>query len=204
MDTRNISVALPGLKLKGKRDYLQGPDILVAALRCLSVEYPSSDITAIDIVFHGMARAGLTIAEISPPGIEPTAQLSCRIDGDRKKFALFEDGRSITERCEYPEENIVRVTDIQVQTASATSSDVLPYSNIERWVAMLKALHIALYPELRGKWLFVRGKFSHYQDAYAKDVRHQIVVEANFNNKLTRSALMIDGERLGDMYFSLE
>lgn len=204
MDTRIISVALPGLKFKGKRDYLQGPDILVAALRCLSAEYPSSDINAIDIVFHNMARTGLTIVEISPPGVEPVAQLSCKIDGVKKKFALIEDGRPIAERCEYAEENIVAVTDIQVKAATATSSSDLPYTNIERWISMVKALHFALYPELRGKWLFVRGKFNHYQDAFAKDVRHQVVVEANFNNKLTRSALMIDGEKLGDIYFSLE
>ena len=192
------------MKFKGKRNYLQGPDIQRAALRCLATAYPASVITDIDIVFHGMARTGLTLLESDTPEAEPIVQLRCKIGGDRRKFLLIEDGRPIAERVEYAEEEIAAATDIQVATATATSICPLPYTNIERWVAMTKALHLALYPRLVGKWLYVRGKFDHYQDVYEPTSQHQIVVQANFNNKMTRSSLLIDQQRLGEIYFSLE
>jgi len=192
------------LKFKGKRNYLQGPDIQQAALNCLALAYPASAITDIDIVFHGMARTGLSMLEAATPEAEPLVQLRCKVGDDRKKFILVEDGRPILERVEYAEEKIVAATDIQIAAATATSVDALPYSNIERWVAMVKALHLAVYPDLVGKWLYVRGKFDRYQDVYEPPAQHQVVVEANFNSKMTRTAVLIDRQRLGDIFFSLE
>jgi hypothetical protein len=137
--------------------------------------------------------------------VEPVARLSCRIAGTRKKFFLIEDGRAILERYDYVEERIVAVTDIQVTAASATSAIAMPFSDIERWVAMVKALHYALYPEMNGKWLFVRGKFDSYPGTYGlTEINQQVRVESNFNNKLTRSALLVGGAKLGDIFFSLD
>ena len=199
-----LSMPILGLKFKGGRDYLHGTDMLRAGLNCLAIEYPASAIANVDIVFHGMARTGLTFTEAFISDAKPAVQLSCEIDGTRKKFFLAEDGRPILERYDYAEDDIVAATEIQLATATATSVEPLPYTNIERWVAMVKALHLALYPDLVGKWLFVRGKFEHYQDAYDHPVQHQLVVQANFNSKLTRTALLIDQQRLGDIFFSLE
>ncbi|MFA7282582.1 MAG: hypothetical protein WC100_21040 [Sterolibacterium sp.] len=199
-----FSSPLSGLKFKGKRNYLQGPDIQRAALNCLAIAYPASAITDIDIVFHGMARTGLLLLETDNPGTEPIVQLRCKVGGERKKFLLVEDGMPILERVEYAEEEIVAATEIQVATATATSVSALPYSNIERWVSMVKALHLAVYPDLVGKWLYVRGKFDQYQDVYDPPVQHQVVVQANFNSKLTRTSVLVDQQRLGDIFFSLE
>jgi hypothetical protein len=69
---------------------------------------------------------------------------------------------------------------------------------------MVKALHLALYPDLVGKWLYVRGKFDRYQDVYEPPARHQVVVQANFNSKMTRTAVLVDGQKVGDIFFSLE
>lgn len=197
---------LVGLKFKGDRQYLQGPDIFVAALNAIAADSNIACLNDIDVVFHSMARSGLSLAiDLLPSGTEPVVQITCRVGDLRQKFYLIDDGRPILERYDYAEDQIVAATDISVSTASATSSMPMPYTDIERWVAMVKALHYALYPEVRGKWLFVRGKFSHYPGTYQlADIEQQVRVEANFNNKLTRSALLVDGKKLGDIFFSLD
>ena len=207
MKSEDISCCIPlaGLKFKGARDYLHGTDIFVVALSAIAAGYKVDVATDIDITFHGMAKTGLTLLSSPPLNTEPTARLSCRIVGTRKKFFLIEDGRAILERYDYAEDRIVAATDIQVTAASATSAIAMPFTDIERWVAMVKALHYALYPKVSGKWLFVRGKFDSYPGTYGlTEIEQQVKVEANFNSKLTRSALLVGGKKLGDIFFSLD
>ena len=200
-----FSLPLQGLKFKGERQYLHGTDILVAALNALTMETNTGPLTDIDIVFHRMVKTGLTLVSPLPLGAEPAVQVSCRISGARKKLFLIEDGRAVLDRYDYFEERIVAATNIQVTAASATSAIPMPFTDIERWIAMVKALHYALYPEVNGKWLFVRGKFDSYPGTYRlAEIDQQVRVEANFNNKITRSALLVGGAKLGDIFFSLD
>lgn len=200
----SFSKPLQGLRYKGNRDYLHGTDIFSMCLQMLSDKHASFAITNIDFAFHGLAKMGLTMCTSPPPGVEPKAQLSCKINGIQQKYFLVESNDAISQRIDYPEDKIVAATDIDIEAATATSMHILPFTNIERWVAMVKALHYSLYPDLSGRWLFVRGKFTDYRDSYGTVVEHKIVLQANFNNKLTRSALLVDGQKLGDIFFSLE
>ncbi|HTA64692.1 MAG TPA: hypothetical protein VK753_04230 [Xanthomonadaceae bacterium] len=196
-------IPLSGLRFKGDRDYLHGTDILPIALQALSGEDGMDAIGEIDITFHGLATTGLTLCADAPHGSEPKVQLSCSMDGAKRRIVLVEDGRPIAERHPYPEERIVAATDIDVPSATAVNSGAMPFTNIERWVAMVKALHQAVYPGAKGKWLFARGRFARYQEAYAEPVEHRVTIQASFGDKLTRSALTIDGQPLGDIYFVL-
>jgi hypothetical protein len=191
------------LRFKGERNYVQGPDVLTSILDALDVRCPGSRVSDIDIVFHCLARSGLTLVADPPADVQPAVQFSCRIAGERRKFGLIEDGRAIASRQPYREEEIVAATEISPEERSASSSAVLPYTDIERWVAMVKALHLAVYPGLAGKWLFVRGKFAGCARQSAA-ATHRVVIEANFNNKLTRSAVLVDSRRIGDIFFSLD
>lgn len=206
MNTKDRMWSLPlnNLKFKGNRDYLHGTDILTSILHILESKYPTSTITNIDIAFHSLARSGVSLMLVAPPETQPKAQFSCKINDVRKKFVLIADGRPILERYDYAENQIFAATSIDVKSATATSTRSLPYTNIERWIAMVKALHLALYPTLQGKWLFARGKFDSYQDVFSGDAEHRVTVEANFNNKMTRSALSVNRQKIGDIYFSIE
>lgn len=202
---KSLSEPLTGLKFKGNRNYLHGTDILEAGLRVIATRYNTGAITDIDIGFHKRAETGLTLYSVPPLNKEPTIQLSCKIAGVREKFFLVEDGQEIFERYDYAEEAIVAATQIRLDCASALSNVALDFTDIERWVAMVKALHHGLYPEASGKWLFVRGKFVRYRGTYGHTaIEHRVTLEANFNDKFTRSALVIDGEKLGDIFFSLD
>lgn len=199
-----LPTSLPLLRFKGDRNYLHGTDIFVACLEVLSHEYQTSDITNIDIVFHSLAKAALVLCPSASHDREPKVQLTCIIDGIEKRYVLLESDTAIRQRIDYPEHLIVAATDINLETSSATSTAVLPFTNIERWVAMVKALHVSLYPRLSGRWLFVRGTFSEYPDFYGIDVQHKAVLRTNFNNRLTRTELFVDERHLGDVFFSLQ
>lgn len=203
MNVSSLSLPLEGMRFKGHRDYLQGADILHIALHALLRGRPLDTIRDIDLVFHAFARTGLTLCADAPPDCEPKARLACRIEGMRSKFLLVEDGRPVTERHPYPEEQIVAVTAIDTTSAAATSSASVPFTNIERWVAMTKALHHAMYPDARGKWLFARAKLDAYQDTCPDQVEHRVGIQSDFGGKLTRSALTVGGREIGDIFFTL-
>lgn len=194
---------LEGLRFKGDRDYLQGADILSITLHALSDGVSIDAIRDIDIVFHALARSGLTLCANAPSGSTPVAQLGCSIDGIRHKLLLVEDGRPVVERHPYPEDQIVAATIIDTAAATAASSAPLSFTNIERWIAMVKALHHAVYPDAHGKWLFARAKLAAYEDTYPERTEHCVSVKSDFGGKLTRSALLINGRELGEIFFAL-
>ncbi|HKR46154.1 MAG TPA: hypothetical protein VJU59_41930 [Paraburkholderia sp.] len=203
MNLPDLPLPLEGLRFKGDRDYLHGTDILPIALHALSRRQALDTIADIDVVFHAIARTGLTLCMEASPSIEPKVQLACSIEGVRRKFLLIEDGRPITGRHPYPEDQIIAATTIDADAATATSSATLPFTNIERWIAMVKALHHGMYPNVPGKWLFARAKLATYRDAYADRTEHRVSIKSDFGGKLTRSALTIDGRAIGDIYFAL-
>lgn len=203
MSVPTSPLQLEGIRFKGDRNYLQGADILSSALYALADGQSLERINDIDIVFHALACTGLTLQENVLPGCEPKGQLRCSIDGLRQKFFLVEDCRPITQRHPYPEDQIVADTTLDIDSVSATSLGNLPFTNIERWIAMIKALHHAAYPEAQGKWLFARAKLTSYKDSYGKQVEHRTSIESNFAGKLTRSSLTVDGRKIGDIFFAL-
>lgn len=196
-------IQLQGLRFKGDRDYLHGSDILPVALRAAANGRLLNEISTIDIIFHSLARTGLTLCPTVPAPRERKAHLACIIDGVRRKWSLVEDGRPIVHRYPYPEEQIIAVTSINATSGTATSSDLLPFTSIERWVAMIKALHHAVYPNERRKWLFVRAKLASYRDSYPGMVEHSAKLQTAVADKLTRSTVMVNGRNVGDIFFAL-
>jgi len=203
MNVPSLPLRLEGLRFKGDRDYLHGTDLLPAALHALSGERPLSAIHDIDITFHALARAGLTLQAEAPTGQEARAQLGCTIDGRRLKLFLVEDGRPITERRAYPEDRIVALTSIDAGSRAVTSTASMPFTNIERWIAMTKALHHEVFPDAGGKWLFVRGKFDAYLDTQGDEVEHRVGIQSDFGGKLTRASLSVGGQGVGEIFFAL-
>jgi hypothetical protein len=199
----DLPLPLADLRFKGSRDYLHGTDILPSVLRALSGGKQLDGIRDIDIVFHALARTGLTLCMKLPPGSQAKVQLGCSVEGMQHKFLLIEDGRAINRRRPYPEEQIIAATTIDTNSATATSSAPLPFTNIERWIAMVKALHHGVYPNVSGRWLFARAKLGAYQDAYPEWTEHRVSIKSEFGGKLTRSKLAIDGHDTGDIYFAL-
>ena len=203
MSITSIPIPLDNLWFKGKRDYLQGADIMSSALRCLTDDAQLGNISQIDVSFHTLVRGGLALHTGESAHERPPVQISCRANGQTCKFFLVEDGRVIHDRRPYPEEQIVDTTTIDTATATAINHAALPFTNIERWIAMIKALHHATFPSATGKWLFARARLSHYRENHPKAVEHRAVIQSGFGGRMTRRALTVDDQLLGDIFFVL-
>lgn len=190
------------LEFKGSRNYIQGPDIYNAVLAMLEVE-ANEQLFAIDFAFHRMASSNLEMFAGDPPeGGDPVAVCVFTVSGKKERVYVLEIDEPIAGRRPYPEDEIIRGLDIDLDARSCSLLGTPSYSDIEVWVAMTKALHQKAFPELKGKWLFVRGRFDKYERASASTDR-RLVIKACFNNKLTRSEAILSGEKVGDIFFSI-
>jgi len=190
------------LKFKGGRDYLHGTDMYNAISDLITHRYSSDDISDLDISFYGLAKTSLTLApfgEMDKSLLRAVYAFS--VGGARTKLGAYETGEQVTERYPYPEDQIVADMTYDDDSSSATLADASGYSDIEIWVAMIKAMHHRFVPEAKGKWLFARGQFPRYTNRTVGGLR-QIMLVANMGNKLTRTRIIQDGTDVGLIYFA--
>lgn len=188
------------LEFKGERKYIQGPDIFNKTLEWLTSQNP--DIKDIDFAFHRLASRQLKATNTLSDGVEPAAACAYTADGVRQRLYLVETDQPVVGRYPYPEDDVVSTMQLDLSARRCTLHGESAYSDIEVWVAMTKALHYKVFPQLQGKWLFVRGRFPSYIRKSAGNERTLNII-ASFNDKLTRSEAMLDGVKVGEIYFSI-
>lgn len=189
------------LQFKGDRDYVQGPDIFNAVLERLHADTNGS-ITDIDFAFHRLARRAMNLVHGEQgKDLDPVAVCQYIVAGQRRRAYVVETDHAIGERYPYPEHEVVSQLMVDKARRACRLEANPAFSDIEIWVAMTKALHLAVFNELNGKWLFVRGRFARY-DSKVQGLR-ELTIMANFNNKLTRSEAVLSGEKIGEIFFSI-
>ncbi len=75
-----------------------------------------------------------------------------------------------------------------------------PFTFIETVVAMNKYMHEQLFQGVSGKWIFTRIDLDSNCTARAK---LELRFKHNMNYHLTKSDVLVDGVKIGDIYFSL-
>ena len=189
------------LKFKGMREYVHGTDMFNETLGWLSAE--KGEIEDIDLAFHRVATHQLkAILGGVPQGESPVAVCAFTSSGVRERAYLIETDVEITERYPYPEDEIVSSLDFDSMGRKGILLGEARYSDIEVWVAMCKAIHLKAFPQLSGKWLFARARFPRYVN-HAGVHERALTIAASFNEKLTRSEVVLDGEKVGEIYFSM-
>jgi len=195
------------IALKGNRNYIHGTDIF-DALVSLSTHFAGAQRlpTDLDISFHKLAYSGLTLFHRRPAGAECSVHFSFQSGNERKEVYLIEDNRPIIMRRPFDEEKIIAPAIFsEPRTASEPSVEVDvndEFSPIESWIAITKALHLKQFPYAHGKWLFTRGRFARY-DAFPKASKYYAALESSVGGLFTRTAISVDGERIGDIFFTL-
>jgi hypothetical protein len=189
------------LQFKGGRDYLHGTDMFNATLDWLTETL--GEIRDIDFTFHRLARQQLqAVAGVAAEGVKPVAVCGYTAKGIRERIHLVETEQSVTGRYPYPEDEVVATMEIDPAARCGVLRGETHYSDIEVWIAMTKVLHYQVFPQLRGKWLFVRGRFPHYEHR-SQATERRLTLAACFNDKLTRSEALLDGIKVGEIYFSI-
>lgn len=196
-----MQFTLPPFRFKGNRNYLHGTDILNATLTQLSKHHGS--ISNIDFSFHRMSSfqlVALTQEELD--AADPVAICRYQTEGDTKFVYLVETDAPVVDHYLYPEDEIADHLILDYNSKSIMLDSLLPYSNIELWVAMTKVLHYRLYADKPGKWLFVRGRLPDFsRTPLFKEC--SVSLSANFGGKLTRCKVRQDGTNCGEIFFSL-
>ena len=189
------------LLFKGSRDYLHGTDIYNKVITILNEN--NSAISEIDIAFHSLARTQLKLTTDQPVvGDSTVATCSFNTSDKRKRVYIVETDHQVTQRYPYPEDEIVRQMVVNLEEQYGELSGNPPFTDIEIWIAMTKSLHHKVFPQLSGKWLFVRGRFARYTE-HSQAMARRISIVSCFNNKLTKSEAILDGCKVGEIYFSI-
>ncbi len=191
------------LAFKGNRNYLHGTDVFNQTLLWLQDALPGAPIEDIDFSFHRLARhqVGIRIGA-APEGQPVYAVCAFAQSGQRQKAHLIETDLPVTGRYPYAEDKIVAPMRIDLSQRRGLLLGSVDYTDIEVWVAMTKALHQAVFPQAPGKWLFVRGRFAAYVRHSAANERALAIV-ASLHDRLTRSEVLLDGRKVGEIFFSL-
>jgi len=186
---------------KGSRDYLHGTDIYNKVITVLNEN--NSAVSEIDIAFHSLARTQLMLTTNQPvAGESIAATCAYNTSSKRQRVYLVETGFQVTQRYPYPEDEIVSQMVVNLEENYGELLVNPPFTDIEIWIAMTKSLHQKVFPQLSGKWLFVRGRFARYTE-HSQAMARRISIVSCFNNKLTKSEATLDGCKVGEIYFSI-
>jgi hypothetical protein len=191
---------------KGSRTYLHGTDLYnalcekVPRLSGLPVQAP------VRIVIHRLVThecdilLGAVGESIEKPE-RPWAEFTFSTDQGMIAGWMCETDRDVACRYEYAEERIEVKSALNDSKKEIVIHEDTGYSPVEVAVAMTKKMHNAMCPT-KAKWLFTRLELKRLlQASDAHNLR--IRLEHNFNNRLTKSSLLSDGEAIGYIYFSL-
>lgn len=191
------------LPLKGGRDYLHGTDMFqhVQAVLMGTTDAP---LLNFEIAFHRLATRPLEL-EAGGKIIPKNAATTGAYHGDAGKvlFCLLETDGVISGHRPHPEEDIISCTQFSEENATATLQEGMTFTDIEIWVAMIKELHVRLFPEVTGKWLFARAKMGEYSPDHTSTC-YGVALASRFGHKLTRSEITLDGRKVGDIFFALK
>lgn len=192
------------LSFKGDRDYLHGTSLYDGVMAWIVNAYGERPITELDVSYHRLARTQVAIySALRGNQEEPLGVLSFSSEGRRRKLFLYETGQPVTVRSDCGEDQICSQVVVDNDQQKATMSPLPGFTDIELWVFMIKRLHHEIFPDLPGKWLFVRARFPIYIEQLMHDKPFVVQLLSNFQNKLTRSALFVGNDFVGEIYFSL-
>jgi hypothetical protein len=186
---------------KGDRDYIQGADIFNALVGI----YPAASLRNVHFTIHGFVRSSHcnvyeadsrdAVSELR----DTRARASFDLRGVTRWVALKEaSAPGLAERCEYPEDRVTSLCDIQHYCIALDSES--PFTFIETVVAMNKYLHQKAFADAVGKWIFAGIDLEGGCDA-----RQGLVLKVgrDINYRLTRTEMTHNGNAIGSLFFSL-
>jgi len=184
---------------KGTRTYVHGTDIYNVFVEEFKDEMKKD---FLDISFHGIARSNILLVEEKPEDDKiKFASKYIDLNDEKKVFYGIENGVKINCRYEYREEDICKLSELDIKSEEVALNSTSSFSFIENVVALNKYLLESLFPDVEGKWYFTRLQLKQVlmNGKYPLNLK----LKANFNLKLTKTEIFIDNTSVGFIYFSL-
>lgn len=194
------------LEFKGERDYVQGPDIYNGMNLALIRDFDMGDIRDLNFSIHQFTGSNLLLSLLKrdeePTNRKPIARLTFWNESRAWKLIATNDDTVVSARKSYSEEPVQRAAIFNRDRSELRIEEQLGYSDIELWVSQNKILLQLMFPDKEGKWLFVKGEFDRFtgKSAYGYS---ELRLLHNFNFRLTKSEVVVDGVSRGFVYFSM-
>ncbi|MCY4239120.1 MAG: hypothetical protein OXC93_12360 [Rhodospirillaceae bacterium] len=185
------------LKFKGERTYLRGTDMIDAVLTF----FPG--LKDISVRFQKIPTRQLVAVVLNEPvsrSDEMTALLRGRLNEYKVSFGMLEmsDGEP-PGRYAYDDSEVIANAEVDPGSRFAEMRRNRDFSTIEQCVDLHKALLVRCFAHADIHWIFSRLEVSGLPAEF--DVLSLRVTQA-LGRKLVRSAIALDGTKLGDIYFS--
>jgi hypothetical protein len=191
---------------KGVRHYIHGSDMLNKCAELLRHQFPGN-LQHFSFAIHRMTSSNLVLQLQEIVDCEPKIQesdiASLRFEASGQTWIgrLVETGERPTERISYDEEKVLRLCVIEQNSRSIALHLNSPYTAFETIISMTKALHLNAYPNMTAQWTFCRWESLHWPlVGCLKGVN--ICLVQTLGTRLTKSAVILNGENLGHIYFS--
>lgn len=197
MEVKNIE-----FQFKGTRKYIQGPDIFNEMIMQSNCSNPSNiRFTAHGFINSSHCKLYLTLLKEELNDLTDI-RARCQFFENSIPYWLaveqeMEDTTSAL-RVEYDEEKVISSCICNQESIVLIKES--PFTFIETVVSMNKYMHQQLFPEAVGKWIFTRIDLD--SNCTARD-KLELRFKHNMNYRLTKSDVLVDGVKIGDIYFSL-
>ena len=192
-------------RLKGERAYIQGPDMVEAAMHEVLAAEASGQVSNLIFVMNRVTGSNLEmiVDEDEPAGSAPVARFSFQTRGAPRRGVLVERADRPIGRRAYDEGRLGRLCQTDPAARTITLREASPFTPIESLVAMTKALHLAVYPQQGGQWLFARLEAPRWPlGAIGEGL--EIRLGPGVGTRLTKSSARLKGEVLAWIYFSFK
>lgn len=197
MEVRDIE-----FQFKGARSYIHGTDMF-NAMTAVNLDAGMNNIrfTVHDFVHTPVCRLYLADSkEVLNEVADIRARCQIDVNGVTRWLALTQGAGNATSggRYGYDEERIISLCRMEGEQIAAEQRSQFTF--IETVVAMNKHMHQQLFPEAVGKWIFTRIDLAAFCDAREN---LSLQFKHNMNYRLTKSDILVNGIKVGDLYFSL-
>lgn len=191
-------------RFKGERAYVQGPDMVEAAMREALAGESAPQVSDLVFVMHRMTGRNLDLIldEDEPSGAAPVARLSFAAHGAPRRGILVERAEAPAGARPYDEQELRARCRTDPAARSVVLRGASPLTPLETLVAMTKLLHQALYPETTGQWLFARLEAPRWPLGPLGDGL-ELRLERAVGTRLTKSGARLGGQILASVFFSL-
>jgi len=192
-------------KFKGNRKYIQGPDIIDAVIPYIKEKY-SGNVTEFKYSAHQMLYSNADLVFGSAPEKELNSLILFKWNENNLIYAsVIENNLPVTESYEYDENPVQQNAVVEGKDITLLEGDMLyeRYSFSELIVSMNK-FYMEQKITNQGKWIITKIEYNSLKQIEQWKGRPvRITLLKNLNNNLTKSAIYMDSEPTGFIYFSL-
>ncbi len=180
---------------KGSRNYIHGTDVLAKLIETNK----NKNLTHLDVKFNGIMYTNLDLID-GEEGRKAQVNIRWIENGEKKFYQLVENNIPVKCNYEYDENLILKKTTHDINLKTINLNQPSGFTFYENLVAMNKHLLQMTFPKANGKWYFTR-----FEQLKIYDNNSLITLKfiKNFNFKLTKSDVYLNGDVIGSIYFTL-